>query len=344
MPGERYASSTAKSQRVDDVVRRIEALPGVVAAMASNNIPLSNGGGGGSVLVEGHPVAPGDEPDVFYAAVTPHWFKTLDVPMLRGRDFTDAEGRDSSAVAVINQTMADKLWPKEDPVGRRFRFTGNDALPWFTVIGVTRDIKTSGIDDNEDAQSAAFLPYPYNATPNTGITIRTATADPAQIMSAVRGEVRASDPIIPVFEVQTMQTRREQGYWQYNLFSGMFSVFGGVALLLAAIGVYGVISYGVSQRTHEIGVRMALGARGGDVLRMVVVQGVLLTVTGVGIGLVGAFGVTRVIGSMLFGVSPTDPLSFGGIALFLTSVAAVASYIPARRAMRVDPVTALRYE
>ena len=163
-------------------------------------------------------------------------------------------------------------------------------------------------------------------------------------MSAVRGEVRASDPILPVFEVQTMQTRREQGYWEYNLFSGMFSVFGGVALLLAAIGVYGVISYGVSQRTHEIGVRMALGARGGDVLRMVVGQGVMLTVIGVGFGLVGAFGVTRVIESMLFAVSPTDPLSFIGIALFLTMVAAVASYIPARRAMGVDPVTALRYE
>jgi putative ABC transport system permease protein len=184
----------------------------------------------------------------------------------------------------------------------------------------------------------------YEATPNTGITIRTATADPAQIMSAVRGEVRASDPILPVFEVQTMQTRREQGYWEYNLFGGMFSVFGGIALLLAAIGVYGVVSYGVSQRTHEIGVRMALGARGGDVLRMVVGQGVMLTVTGVVLGLVGAFGVTRVIESMLFDVSPTDPLSFVGISLFLTSVAAVASYIPARRAMGVDPVTALRYE
>ena len=344
MPGERYASSTAKSQRVADIVSRIEALPGVIAATASNNIALSNGGGGGSVIVEGHPVPPGEEPDIFWAAVTPHWFKTLDVPMIRGRDFTDAEGRDSSGVAIINQTMADKMWPKEDPLGRRFRFTGDTAAPWFTVIGITRDIRTSEIEGDEEPQPAAFTSYPYQATPNTGFTIRTATADPAQVMNAVRREIRASDPIIPVFEVQTMQTRREEGYWQYNLFSGMFSVFGAVALLLAAVGVYGVISYGVSQRTHEIGVRMALGAKGRDVLGMVVGQGVMLTVTGVVLGLIGAFGVTRVIGSMLFDVSPTDPLSFIGIAVFLTTVAAIASYIPARRAMAVDPVTALRYE
>jgi putative ABC transport system permease protein len=344
MPGDRYAASTPKAQRVADVVRRIEALPGVIAATASNNIPLSNGGSGGSVIVEGHPVPPGEEEDIFYAAVTPHWFKTLDVPILRGRDFTDAEGQDSSGVAIINQTMADKLWPNEDPLGRRFRMTGDTAAPWFSVIGITRDIATTGIDPENEPEPSAFIPYPYEATPNTGITIRTATADPAQIMNAVRGEVRASDPVLPVFEVQTMQTRREQGYWQYSLFGGMFSVFGGVALLLAAIGVYGVISYGVSQRTHEIGVRMALGARGGDVLRMVVGQGVMLTGIGVALGLVGAFGVTRVIESMLFAVSPTDPISFIGIALFLTTVAAVASYIPARRAMGVDPVTALRYE
>jgi len=343
MPGDRYLGSTPKAQRVDDIIGRIEALPGVVAATASNNIPLSGGGGGGSVIVEGHPVAPGEEEDIFFAGVTPHWFRTLDVPILRGRDFTDAEGRDSSGVVIINQTMADKLWPKEDPLGRRFRFTRDTAAPWFTVIGITRDINIGGIDPDQEPRPAAFGPFPYQAAPNTGITIRT-TADPERIMSGVRAQIRASDPIIPVFEVQTMQTRREEGYWEFNLFSWMFGIFGVVALLLAAIGVYGVISYGVSQRTHEIGVRMALGARSGDVLRLIIRQGMTLTLSGVLLGLLGAFGVTRVIGSMLFEISPTDPLSFVGIALFLTAVAVVASYVPARRAMGVDPVTALRYE
>ena len=344
MPGDRYVASTPRAQRVDDVIGRIESIPGVIAATASNNIPLSGGGGGGSVIVEGRAVDPGEEPNIFYAAVTPHWFRTLDVPILRGRDFTDAEGRDSSGVAVINQTMADRLWANEDPLGRRFRFTGDTAAPWFTVIGVTRDINTGGIEPDEEPEPAAFIPYPYQPSLNTGITIRTSTANPEQVMSAVRAQIRASDPILPVFEVQTMQTRREQGYWEFNLFSWMFSIFGVVALLLAAIGVYGVISYGVSQRTHEIGVRMALGARSGDVLRLIIRQGMTLTLAGVLLGLLGAFGVTRVIGSMLFGISPTDPISFVGIALFLTSVAVVASYVPARRAMGVDPVTALRYE
>ena len=344
MPGDRYLGTTPKAQRVDDIIARIEAIPGVVAATASNNIPLSGGGGGGSVIVEGRAVPAGEEPDIFFAAVTPHWFRTLDVPILRGRDFTDAEGRDSSGVAVINQTMADRLWPKEDPLGRRFRFTGDTAAPWFTVIGVTRDINTGGIEPDGEPEPAAFIPYPYQATLNTGITIRTSTASPEQVVSAVRAQIRASDPILPVFEVQTMQTRREEGYWEFSLFSWMFGIFGVVALVLAAIGVYGVISYGVSQRTHEIGVRMALGARSRDVLALIIRQGMTLTLSGVLLGLLGAFGVTRVIGSMLFGISPTDPISFVGIALFLTSVAVVASYVPARRAMGVDPVTALRYE
>ena len=344
MPGDKYVGVAPKVQRVDDIIGRIEALPGVIAATASNNIPLSNGGGGGPVIVEGKPVEPGEEENIFFAGVTPHWFRTLNVPILRGRDFTDAEGRDSSGVVVINQTMADKLWPKEDPIGRRFRFTGDTAAPWFTVIGVTRDINTGGIEPDQEPQPAAFAPYPYQASLNTGITIRTATPNPERIMSAVRAQIRASDPILPVFEVQTMQVRREQGYWQFSLFSWMFGIFGVVALVLAAIGVYGVISYGVSQRTHEIGVRMALGAHRGDVLRLIIRQGMTLTLSGVLLGLIGAFGVTRVLGSLLFDVSPTDPISFVGIAVFLTSVAVVASYIPARRAMGVDPVTALRYE
>jgi hypothetical protein len=245
---------------------------------------------------------------------------------------------------VIDQTMAERFWPNEDPVGRRFRFVGDTGNAWFTVIGTFRPMLVGDIDPDDERQPMAFMPYPFMATLNTGITVRTATPDPARIMPAIRSEVRASDPILPVFEVMTMAELRELGYWEFVLFGWMFSIFGAIALALASVGVYGVISYGVSQRTQEIGVRMALGARAIDVLGMVVRQGVTLALIGVGFGLLGAFGVTRFIQSLLFDVSATDPLSFGGIAVFLMVVAAVASYIPARRAMGVDPVQALRYE
>ena len=344
MPGERYDGISPKARRVEDIIQRIEAIPGIEAAAASNNIPLSGGGGGSVIVVDGRDTPPEGEPPIFYAGVTPHWFRTLGIPMLRGRDFTDAEGRDSSQVAIVNETMAKKYWPNQDPIGRRFRFAGAPPDAWFTVIGMTRDFAVDNIDVSEEPSPAAFVPYVYMATLNTGITIRTSLADPAQVMPSVRRELRGSDPVLPVFAVSTMQAVREAGYWQYSLFGWMFSIFGGIALVLAAVGVYGVISYGVSQRTHEIGVRMALGAHSGDVLRLVVRQGATLAALGVGLGLIGAFGVTRVIKTMLYGVSPTDPLSFIGIAVFLTLVAVIASYIPARRAMAVDPMTALRYE
>jgi putative ABC transport system permease protein len=344
MPGERYEAISPKVRRVDDVIQRIEAIPGVEAAAASNNIPLSGGGGGGNVIVDGRDTPPEGDAPIFYAAVTAHWFKTLGIPMLRGRDFTDVEGRDSSTVAIVNEALAKKYWPNQDPIGRRFRLEGRPADVWFTVIGMTRNFSVENFDREEEPAPAAFIPYAYEATLNTGVTIRTSLADPAQIIPSVRREIRAADPILPVFAVSTMESVREAGYWEFSLFGWMFSIFGGIALILAAVGVYGVISYGVSQRTHEIGVRMALGAHSSDVLRLVVRQGVLLAGTGVALGLIAAFGVTRAVTSMLYGVSPTDPLSFIGIAVFLTIVAGIASYIPARRAMAVDPMTALRYE
>jgi putative ABC transport system permease protein len=343
LPGDRYDSTAAKTQRLEDLVRRAEALPGIRGAAASNTIALGAGGGSDGVVVEGRSVVRGEEPRVYWTGVTPHWFRTLEVPIVSGRDFTESEGVDSSGVAVISQAMAKKLWPAGDALGRRFRFADDTAAHWISVIGIARDFHYDDLD-TKDLLPAAYLPYPYLPARNNGLTVRVAGGDPAAITSALRREIRASDAAIPLFEVQTMEEVRTMGYWQYGLFSGMFSVFGAIALFLAAVGVYGVISFGVSQRTHEIGVRVALGARNGDVLRLVIGQGAGLTLAGVAIGLVGAFGVTRVISSIVFNVSPTDPLSFAGVALFLMGVAVVASYVPARRAMGVDPVVALRAE
>jgi putative ABC transport system permease protein len=344
MPGEAYGSPGAKSRRVDDIVRRVEALPGVVAATASNAIPLSGGGAGGRVVVEGASVPRGEEPVIYYTGVTPHWFKTLGVSTVAGRDFIDREGADSSRVAIINQTMARRLWPSADPVGRRFRFMSDTTGHWLTVIGVVSDIQNRELGEREPPQSSAYLPYPYLEAPNTALIIRVAGGDPARITQAARAQIRAADPGLPVFEAMTMEEVQELGFWYYGLYSSMFGTFGGIALFLAAIGVYGVIAYNVTNRIQEIGVRVALGAHERDIFTLVVGQGLRLATAGVAIGVLGAFAIMRVIGSQLYDVSATDPLSFIGISLFLAVVAGLASYLPARRAARVDPMVALRRE
>ena len=343
MTGDTYAEDEPRARRVEDIVRRIETLPGVEAAFASNFIALDGGGGGGFAVVDGQTVAPGEERGIGFTAVTPHFYQTMGLAVMRGRSFTDAEGLSRSPVAVINNTMAEKLWPDAEPVGGRFRLARGGPVDWFTVIGVAPDVRQDDIDDDTPPQPVAYVPYPYGATPNTGVTVR-ATANPADLTAAIREEIRASDRGIAIFSVRTMEDLRTAGFWQYRLFGYMFGIFGLAALFLAAIGVYGVLAFSVSQRTQEMGVRLALGAQRSDVLALVVRQGVTLAGVGVVLGMVGAFGVTRVIQSLLYNVTAGDPISFGGGAIFLTAIAFVASYVPARRATKVDPIVALRDE
>jgi putative ABC transport system permease protein len=342
MIGEHYAAGEQKAQRVDDVVRRIEGLPGVTSAFASNFVPLDAGGGGGNAVVDGRAVAAGEEPFISFNAVTPHVHKTLGLTLLKGRDFTDGEGYGKTAVAVINDTMARKLWPDQDAVGRRFRLKQDEPAEWFTVIGVAPDFKMYGMDDDRPL-SVAFVPYRFANPANVGVTIR-AASNPTGLAAAVRNEIRSSDPGLPIFNLRSMEDIRREGFWQFRLFGFMFGIFGAAALFLAGVGVYGVLSFSVSQRTQEMGVRIALGASQGNVLGLVVRQGVTLAMIGVLVGLVGAFGITRVIASLLYNVTPTDPISFAGVALFLAAIAVVASYLPARRATNVDPIVALRNE
>jgi putative ABC transport system permease protein len=343
MPGQVYDSAGPKARRVTDIVGRIEALPGVVAATASNTIPLSGGGNGGTIEVEGRPEPADRQHRIFWTGVTAHWLRALDVPLIAGRDFTEREAAESIPVAIVNRTMVERFWKDDDPVGRRFRLADDSAIGWITVIGVVRDVHNDDIDDNERMPSA-YLPYPYLSTRNTGLTIRVAGSNPTTIVAGARAAVHASDPVLPVFQVATMESVRRLGFWYLRLYSWMFAVFGGIALLLAAVGVYSVLAYNVAQRTQEMGLRMALGAHARDVVRLVVGQGLRLTLLGVGIGLLAAFGVTRVLVSILFQVGPSDPLSYASVAVFLAGVAALASYFPARRATRVDPIIALRYE
>jgi putative ABC transport system permease protein len=341
MPNEQYATPQSKVQRTEDILRRVEALPGVQAAFASNLVPLSGGGGFSRILIEGRPFEKGKEPGVGFTGVSPHLLATLGLSVVRGRELTATEAVTRSAYAVVNQAMVKRFWPNDDPIGRRFRPIDEVNGDWFTIVGVMPDFRHGELDNADPIDPCAYVSFAYGAFPNTGLTIRVA-GDPALIAAPAREAIRGSDSRMAVFQVSTMKQLRERGYWQYFLFGWMFSLFGGIALVLAAIGVYGVLSYSVAQRTQEIGVRMALGAGQGDVLRLVVVQGIRLAIMGVLIGVVGSFFVTPIIKSELINVSPTDPLSFIGVSIFLTAIAFLASFVPARRAMAVDPLVALR--
>ena len=345
LPGEIYDVPDAKARRVEDIVRRVETLPGVQAAFASNLVPLGGGGGGGRVLVDGHAIERGKEPWIDFTGVTPHFYQTLGLGILRGRNVTESEGWSRAPYAVINETMARRLWPNEDAVGGRFRLLDNpDAPDWFTVIGVAADIKQDAINPGTSVpQPAAYVPYGFQQTLSTGLTIRV-QGDPASITSAVRAQIRASDPNLPLAFIRTMDDVRRLSFWQFGLFGWIFGIIGVVGLLLASIGVYGVMAYSVSQRTQEIGVRVALGASRGQVLKLVVAQGMVLASMGIAAGLVLAPFGTWVGRSQFYGVSPFDPISFGAVCALLLTVAFIASFVPALRATRVDPVVVLRGE
>ena len=344
MTGDAYASEDVRSRRGDEIVRAIESLPGVTAAFGSNWVPLSGGGGGGRVLIEGRTWPAGEEPFIGFTAVTAHAMKTLNISVTRGRDFTEAEGQSRQPVAIVNETFAARFWPNQDPVGRQFRVNDPAVTDSFTIIGLVRDIQHFEIDPQDEDQANAYIPYPYGATPNTGVTIRVAAGDPAAITAAVREEVRRIDSGIPLFNVRSMTEVKRLGSWQFGMFGWLFATFGAVALLLAATGVYGLLAYAVSQRTQEIGVRVALGAARSDVIRLVVSQGLRLATIGILIGVVASLGVTQVVASLLYNITPTDPVTFIGASLFLLAIAALASYVPTRRATAVDPLIALRSE
>lgn len=345
LASENYQSEEAKTRRVEDIVRRIEALPGVEAAFASNLVPFSGGGGGAGVEAEGRMVETGKEPQISYVATSPHLMRTLNMPIVSGRDFRDDEGSSRSRVAIVNRLLARYLWPdRDDVVGLRFRFTSGADREWITIIGVAGDFNVFSVR-SQDPPKVAFLAFPYMALPNTGLSIRVADGvPPASITAQVREEFRKSDPFIPLFNLRTGEENRLFSFWADRLFGWMFSIFGAIALLLATVGIYGVLSYSVEQRTQEIGIRVALGASRREVFRMILRQSAILAGAGIAIGAVGAGLVTPFVRSILYNVTPTDPLSFVSTAVFLVLVAILAGILPARRATSVDPIVALRSE
>ncbi len=344
LPGETYAEPEAKARRVEEIVQRLESLPGVEAVAASNLIPFGGGGSGGAIEIAGHPAEPGQEPRTFWAGVTAHFFGATGVKLVAGRPFTDSEGAAKAPLAVVNRALAKKHWGTSNPIGQRFRLLEEEGQPWITVVGLVPDFHFDGFDtEDEGVEPAAFLPYLWNATPNTGFSIRT-SSPPETVALAARREIRAADPGLPVFDTQSLRALFIRETWDQSFFGGLFSIFAGIALLLAAIGVYGVLSHLVGQRRREIGVRVALGARRGQVLGMVVRQGANLALLGLAFGIPMALALSNVLSKTLYGVEPYDPVSFATISILLASVAIFASYLPATRATQVDPVEALRHD
>ncbi len=339
MPEHRYDSPDAMVRRVEDVVARIGWLPGVESVAASNLTPLRGGGNRSTVILEGTGNTTAETVTILYGGVTFQFFETLNVPLVRGRSFTDAEARTRSAVAIVNRRMADRLWPDQDVLGRRFRLAADPSGVWFTVIGISRDV--SNWDLSNRPLPSAYLPYSHVAAADPRVLIRT-TGDPMLTAGPARAAIRAADPALPVFAVQSMAEVHRLSFWRQELLGLLLTIFGAIAMLLAVVGVYGVMSYVTSQRTREIGVRMALGAERRDVVRLIVWEGMALILGGIGLGLAGAFGAMRVIRGQLYEVSPSDPFSFAGVALLLAGVGLVASYAPAYRAAGVDPVASLR--
>ena len=331
------------------LLERLQALPGVQFAGIARKVPLSAGDDTSlNFTIENRPVqASADQPRAQYRAVSADYFDALGIPLIRGRHFDRTDGENTPGVVLINETLARTFFPGDDALGKRIK-AGLDGSAWCTIVGIVRDVKHSGLDAKNKPETYYHylqVPPPWMSFVEGTMTAALRTnAEPASLAAAARGEVQKMDTSLAVFNVHTMESLLDSSLAQPRFRTALLGAFAGVALILAAIGLYGVTAYSVARRTNELGVRMALGARKIDVLKLILGQAVMLAALGVGIGLVLALGATRVISKLLFGVNSADPLTFAATALLILVIALAASLIPALRAIKVDPMVALRYE
>ena len=333
----------------NDLNGRIAGLPGVESAAFANGMPLSQTADTSFAIVGRPKAEPGKQPQTMLYITSPDYLQAMGIRLVKGRFFTAQDTQRSPQVAVIDEAFAHTQFPNDEPLGHYLAGDGKDN-PDAEIVGVVAHVKHFGLDAVERVQPQLYFPFnqarndmlPFLA-PRMNLIIRT-TADPLNLTAAVRRQVQGMDPNQPVYNVSTMEQTLDQSLVTQRLSMTLLAFLASLALILAAVGIYGVMSYTVTQRSHEIGIRMAIGAQPRDVFKMVIGRGMMLALIGVAFGLVGAFSLTRLMKSMLFAVEPTDPVTFAGIAVLLTSVALVACYVPGRRATKVDPLVALRYE
>ena len=342
LPRQKYRENQQISSFFDQLLERVRSVPGVETVGGIDPLPMSGSDGTTGFVVEGAPPrAVGDRPEVGERTITPDYFLTMRIPLLKGRAFNERDREDAPRAVIVNQALANRFWPNEEAIGKRLGFRSADPQLWHEVVGIVGNVKHRRLD----ADPKPELYFPYSQYPGNFMTLVARTsADPLNAIPAIRNQVLALDPDQPVFDIKTMDERLSKSVAVSRFIMFLLGVFAALATLLAAVGIYGLMAYTVSQRTHEIGVRMALGAGAADVVSLVLKQGLKLVLAGVGIGVAGSLALTRLMESLLFEVSATDPLTFALISAVLTGVALAACFVPARRATRVDPMIALRYE
>ncbi|MGA9774079.1 MAG: ABC transporter permease [Blastocatellia bacterium] len=343
LPSTKYKEGPQLVAFYKELLSRTESLPGVVSAGAIDTLPLDVGGNVLGFAIEGRPPQqPGDDtPDAEHRVVSADYFRAMGIPLLRGRLFEEQDGPNAPQAILINETMANRYFPGEDPVGKRINLGDPESNPWQTIVGIVRDTRHEAL--SADPYSQMYAVHTQSPRRSLALVLRT-SSDPLSLVSAIRSRIADMDSDLPLSNMRTMEQILSESIMRPRFNMLLITIFAVVAMVLASVGIYGVISYSVSQRTHEIGVRIALGARPGDIFRMVVGQGLKIALAGVGAGLVAALALTRVMVSLLYGVQATDPLTFAAISAALTAIVIMASYIPARRATKVDPMISLRYE
>jgi putative ABC transport system permease protein len=337
-----YQDEQRQVQFFEQLLAQLTAQPNVQSAAAIDNEPFSGWLNDQSFAIEGRALsAPGLYPDEEFRITTPGYFRTLGIPLLQGRDFESMDHAKSVPVAVISESLARKHWPSENPIGKRIRFGNPTQGPWITIVGIVGDVRHNGLNN----EIRPILYFPLAQQPNQGMTILVrATGEPAALAPVLRRAVRELDAGQPIYHLGTMDAAIADSLAQPRFSFQMMAVFAFLALALAAVGIYGVLAYSVSQRTNEIGIRLALGATRWDVMGMVFGSGLRLVCSGLILGVIGGVAVSRVLSTLLFGLSPFDPVAYVSVGVFMLGVASLAVFVPTRRAMNVDPMVALRYE